>query len=115
VDSYVGEALNDNYISFRFLGGVTDIARRSRRAKFIAEVLEHIDFRVEVHGDLVAGRIKKASKARMCSILRVLGGLIGYTRQLDVNMSNDEQVGLFFTDFTQRIRSFSEVHDGCNG
>ncbi len=115
VDSYVGDASNDNYISFRFLGGVTDITRRSRRARFIAEVLEYLDFRVEVHGDLVAGRIKKASKDRMCSTLRVLGGLIGYTRQLDVNMDNDEQVGLFFTDFTQRIRSFSEVHDGCTG
>ncbi|MFP5212522.1 MAG: PEP/pyruvate-binding domain-containing protein, partial [Acidobacteriota bacterium] len=113
VDSYIGDSLNDNYIYFRFLGGVTDILRRSRRAKFIAGVLERFDFRVEVHGDLVVGRIKKVSKERMIAKIKTLGGLIGYTRQLDVHMSNDEQIARHLEDFTQRISGLSEVSNEC--
>ena len=86
LDAYIGDELNDNYIYFRFLGGVSNVARRSRRARFIAEVMECFDFRVEVHGDLVVGRIKKMSKERMVSRMKVLGGLVGYTRQLDISM-----------------------------
>ncbi len=65
LDAYIGDVLNDNYIYFRFLGGVSDFTRRSRRARFIAEVMERHDFRVEVHGDLIVGRLKKLSKERM--------------------------------------------------
>jgi len=101
IDAYIGNVANDNYLSFRFLGGVTDSIRRSRRARFIAMVLEHLDFRVEVHGDLVVGRLKKNSTARMCSKTKVLGGLIGYTRQLDVSMRSDDQITRSFVDFMQ--------------
>ena len=62
LDAYIGDALNDNYIYFRFLGGVSDFIRRSRRARFIAEVMERHDFLVEVHGDLIVGRLKKLSE-----------------------------------------------------
>ncbi len=112
LDAHIGDLPNDNYISFRFLGGVTDFRRRSRRARFIAQVLEHLDFRVEVHGDLVVGRLKKISKERMCLKMKALGGLIGYTRQLDVSMSSDDQITRSFEDFIQRIQPLTEVcHD----
>lgn len=104
VDAFIGDTPNDNYLSFRFHGGVTDFIRRSRRARFIAAVLEQLDFRVEVHGDLVVGRLKKNSKARMCSKTKILGGLIGYTRQLDVSMRSDEQITRSLEDFMQRIQ-----------
>lgn len=109
VDAYIGDTLNDNYVYFRFLGGVTDFIRRSRRARLIAEVLERYDFRVEVHGDLVVGRLKKISSARMIGRMKVLGGLIGYTRQLDVSMSNEGEVLRHFADFTRRIETLTEV------
>jgi pyruvate, water dikinase len=114
VDAFIGDTLNDNYIYFRFLGGVTDFVHRSRRAKFIAEVLDQFDFRVEVHGDLVIGRLKKNSKERMYCKMKVLGGLIGYTRQLDVSMDSEGMVARFYSDFTQRILPLMEVHDGCS-
>ncbi|MCX5882851.1 MAG: hypothetical protein NTU74_13930 [Deltaproteobacteria bacterium] len=53
IDAYIAEKQNDNYAYFRFLGGVTDVTRRSRRARFIGEVLERFNFRVEIRGDLV--------------------------------------------------------------
>jgi pyruvate,water dikinase len=109
VDAYIGDSVNDNYICFRFLGGVTNFIRRSRRAKFIGEVLERFDFLVEVHGDLVIGRMKKNSKERMIDKMKILGGLIGYTRQLDVSMTNNEQITRHLTNFTQLIQTVMEV------
>ena len=109
VDAYIGESLNDNYIYFRFLGGVTDLVRRSRRTKFIGEVLERLDFRVETHGDLVVGRIKKIEKERMVVRMKVIGGLIGYTRQLDIQMRDDSQVAYHVGDFSKRIQPFMEA------
>lgn len=109
VDAYIGDSMNDNYIYFRFLGGVTDFVRRSRRAKLISDILERFDFRVETHGDLVVGRIKKISKERMVGKMKVIGGLIGYTRQLDIQMRNDSQVEYHLGDFTRRIQPFAEA------
>ncbi len=111
LDAYIGDELNDNYIYFRFLGGVSNVQRRSRRARFIAEVMECYDFRVEVHGDLIVGRLKKMSKEWMISKMKVLGGLVGYTRQLDVSMISDEQVDLHLAKFMQRIQTITEVKD----
>jgi pyruvate,water dikinase len=111
LDAYIGDVLNDNYIYFRFLGGVSNLQRRSRRARFIAEVMETFDFRVEVHGDLIVGRLKKMSKERMIGRMKVLGGLIGYTRQLDISMINDEQIDFHLAEFNQRIQTLTEVSD----
>ena len=105
IDAYISETINDNYIYFRFLGGVTEFIRRSRRALFIATVLEHFDFRVEVHGDLVVGRIKKLSIPRMSSRMRMLGGLVGYTRQLDARMHTDRDVEEHAQAFIEAIKS----------
>ncbi|MGA2401492.1 MAG: PEP/pyruvate-binding domain-containing protein [Syntrophobacteraceae bacterium] len=111
LDAYIGDVLNDNYIYFRFLGGVSNLQRRSRRARFIAQIMECFDFRVEVHGDLIVGRLKKMSKERMVGRMKVLGGLIGYTRQLDISMISDERIDLHLADFMQRIQILTEVSD----
>jgi pyruvate,water dikinase len=111
IDAYIGERVNDNYIYFRFLGGVTDFLRRSRRARCIAQILERLDFRVEVHGDLVVGRIKKLPPARMREKMLVLGGLIGYTRQLDVCLGDDDDIDRHAEEFLQRITPLLEVRN----
>lgn len=111
VDAYIGEELNDNYIYFRFLGGVSNIERRSRRARLIACVMESFDFRVEIHGDLIVGRLKKLSGRRMVGRMKVIGGLIGYTRQLDVNMTGDEMIDFYCADFLERIQVLEEVRE----
>lgn len=104
IDAYLGDAINDNYIYFRFMGGVTDFIRRSRRAKFVADVLERFDFRVEIHGDLVVGRVKKLDRARMSMRLRMLGGLVGYARQLDARMHSEQ-------DVSRHVRIFIDAMD----
>jgi len=104
IDAYMCETINDNYINFRFFGGVTDFTHRSRRARFIREILERFDFRVEIHGDLVVGRIKKISLPRMAHRMRMLGGLIGYTRQLDARLQDDRQIDQHVQCFVHAIQ-----------
>ena len=111
LDAYIGEELNDNYIYFRFLGGVSNIERRSRRAQFIADVMEGFDFRVEIHGDLIVGRLKKLSRQSMVGKMKILGGLIGYTRQLDVDMTGNERIDFHVAEFMRRIKVIKEVSE----
>ncbi len=102
IDAYVVDNVKDNYAYFRFSGGVTDISRRSRRAAFIGEALARHDFHVELHEDLVEGRIKKMDRQGMLDRLNLLGILIGFTRQLDVKMVTDEQIA-YYIDKLQEL------------
>lgn len=99
IDAYISENINDNYAYFRFFGGVTEDTRRTRRAKFLGEILANNDFRVEMHGDLVVGRIKKLDAERMRQRLYLLGLLVGFTRQLDVQMNSEGHIVEFVKKF----------------
>ncbi|MCB2185140.1 MAG: pyruvate, water dikinase [Deltaproteobacteria bacterium] len=101
IDAYISEEVSANYIYFRFLGGVTDLARRTRRAQFLAEVLSRYDFRTEVRGDLVIGRIKKLPAFRMLEKMHQLGRLVSYSRQLDVKMQSDEEINFYLQEFIE--------------
>ncbi len=92
VDCFLSEVRNDNYLYFRFVGGVTEMVRRTRRALLLKKILEHHDFVVEGSGDLVIGRNKKASPESMREKLMAVGRLIGFSRQLDVMLREDELV-----------------------
>jgi pyruvate,water dikinase len=92
VDCFMTENRNDNFIYFRFAGGVTELARRNRRAELLRRILELHDFIVESREDLVIGRIKKISFDNMLSRLKMIGRLIGFTRQLDVHLRDDSMV-----------------------
>jgi pyruvate,water dikinase len=92
IAAHITENLNDNYAYFRFLGGVTDITRRSRRAKLLAEILVKSDFRADIRGDLVIGRIKKLELEAMEEKMKILGLLVAFTRQLDVKMNHEQEI-----------------------
>ena len=92
IAAYISENLNDNYAYFRFLGGVTDISRRSRRAKLLAEILAKHNFRVDIRGDLVIARIKKLELKLMEKKMEILGLLVAFTRQLDVKMNHEQEI-----------------------
>ncbi|MBF0482862.1 MAG: pyruvate, water dikinase, partial [Desulfovibrionaceae bacterium] len=109
VDAYLGESVNDNAVLFRFMGGVTDFTRRSRRAGLIAAILERYDFVVKITGDMVTGRAKKHPEADMLDKMYMLGGLIGYTRQLDARLGSDDDGRRHFEEFVQRINALREA------
>ncbi len=105
IDAYIGEHINDNYAYFRFLGGVTEPMRRSRRARFIYESLARNDFIVDLRGDLVIGRIKKLGASLMQRKMYLLGQLVGFSRQLDVKMTDDSQIGAFVSEFDRLVQN----------
>lgn len=111
VDAFLGGSINDNAIAFRFMGGVTDLSRRSRRATLVAAILERADFMVEVKGDMVTGRIKKHPTRTMLDKMFLLGCLIGYTRQLDAKLDTDGAVALHLDIFQQRITALRETRE----
>ena len=92
LDCYLTETRNDNFIYFRFAGGVTGLDRRSRRATLLKRILERHDFVVEGRGDLVVARIKKVSLETMMDRLEMIGRLVGFTRQLDIFLKDDKLV-----------------------
>jgi pyruvate,water dikinase len=97
--AYISENSNDNYAYFRFLGGVTDISRRSRRARLLAEILAKNDFRIDIRGDLVIARIKKLELKMMEKKMKILGLLVAFTRQLDVKMNHEQEIERLKTVF----------------
>ena len=111
IDAYISEHVNDNYAYFRFIGGVTDPQRRSRRARLIYDTLAQHDFSVDLRGDMVIGRIKKLDAASMADKMVLLGQLVGFTRQLDVKMTSDAQVGTFAREFEQLLKMDQPIHE----
>jgi pyruvate,water dikinase len=102
VDCRMTETDAANYVYFRFHGGVTEITRRSRRARTIAAILATHGFGVETKGDLVVGRLRDVPMTAMRETLAMIGRLIGYTRQLDVLMRDEGSVQEFTRDFCER-------------
>jgi len=99
VDASLGPQLEKNSVFFRFIGGATDITRRSRRAALLMTILEKIGFKVEGKGDLVIARATSPKVERSKNHLYMIGRLIGFARQLDILMTDDASVGLYFERF----------------
>ena len=99
IDTYVSDNVNDNYIYFRFVGGVTETERRHLRAILLKDILEKMNFVVTVTGDLVIGRLKKWDADQTIVILKKIGKLIGFSRQLDTQMQNQESVEKYLNEF----------------
>jgi pyruvate, water dikinase len=99
VDSRMGPELEKNSIFFRFVGGATDITRRSRRAALLMSILEKIGFKVEGSGDLVIARVTNSNIDQMEEYLYLVGRLIGFVRQLDIFMTDDTTVDMYFEQF----------------
>ena len=99
LDCYCSENIRDNHIYFRFIGGATDIAKRSRRAEMMACILREYNLRVNIKGDLVVARTGNISRSEMEDILNRLGRLIAYTRQLDAMMDDEQSVQYYAKKF----------------
>ncbi len=99
VDACLTPHPEKNSIFFRFIGGATDITRRSRRAALLLSIMEKIGFKVEGMGDLVIARAVNPKMAQGQKYLYLVGRLIGFARQLDILMTDDSTVDLYFRRF----------------
>jgi len=105
VESLVGERQRDNYVSLFFKGGAADFERRLARVRFLGEVLEEHDFRVEIKEDTAFARLEGLDQEAMVKRLKVVGYLIMHTRQLDMIMSSPESVNYYRTKIKGDLES----------
>ena len=99
IDAHLGSDEQRNYVYFRFAGGLADPERRARRATFIKQVLEAMDFKVTVNGDLVIGRLKLVETGLLRSALFILGALTAFSKQRDTSLITDEDTRALFSTF----------------
>lgn len=102
IDVMMDEEPRHNYIYFRFVGGVTDITRRSRRAQLLENILSRYHFNAVTKGDLIVARLLHLPKKEIEHRLQVLGALIGFTRQLDIQLRSDDDIERFVQEFFNR-------------
>jgi pyruvate,water dikinase len=102
VDARMHPEPQHNHIYFRFVGGVTDMTRRSRRAQLLAHILSQFHFKVDVKGDLVVARVLHLPREEMEERLKILGRLIGFTRQLDIQLKSDADIPQFMESFFEQ-------------
>ena len=118
VEAGMGPLPRNNYIFFRFVGGVTDITRRSRRAILLMTILEDVGFKVKVNGDLVIARAIDLTEEQMSEYLRLIGRLIGFTRQLDVLLKNDSDIDAYLDKIMSQLKGPNEngiIREDKNG
>jgi pyruvate,water dikinase len=99
LDSYCGDNINNNYITFSFKGGAADDVRRNRRVRAIAKVLEQMDFTVDVKGDQVSARLLKYPRPVIEEKLDIIGRLLLFTRQMDMLMDSEYSVDAVVNNF----------------
>ncbi len=101
IDCYCSDNIRDNHVYFRFVGGATDITKRSRRAELIGSILKEFNMRTNLKGDLIIARTDNITRPEMEELLDYLGRLIAYTRQLDALLDDDSVVGRYVRNFLE--------------
>ncbi len=104
VDAYMADEPDNNYIYFRFVGGLADKNKREWRACLISAILQGLYFKVERTGDLVIAKARNLDLLQMERVLGRLGELISFTRQLDVQMQDESAIERFFRQFLSSLK-----------
>lgn len=101
VDSVCGDIAANNYVAFKFGGGGAGIDGRMRRALLLKDILEAFDFRVEVKGDLVTAIFRGGTARETERRLDQLGRLMGFTRQLDMSIRDEDKLERYIKAFLE--------------
>lgn len=111
LDTYCGQTINKNYITFSFKGGAADDVRRNRRARAIGRILKLLNFSVEVVADRVEGRLQKYEREVIENALDQLGRLLQFTRQMDMLMSSEGMIEIVAQAFMKGIYDIAEIRE----
>lgn len=98
IESFLGLP-EESYVTLVFHGGGAELARRMRRVRFLAKVLQHWDFRVELKEDSLTARIDGCDLATLEGKLELLGRLMMVSKQLDMVMTSEDAVDHYFQEF----------------
>jgi len=98
IESYLGGP-DDSYVSLTFYGGGAALERRARRVRFLAKVLDHVDFRVDLKQDSLTARADGYDLAILEEKLDILGRLMMVSKQLDMVMFSDAMVDYYYREF----------------
>jgi pyruvate, water dikinase len=101
LDSYCGNSINKNYVTFSFKGGAADETRRGRRARAIAKIFDELGFVVDTKEDRVDARFYKYEKAVIEDRLDMIGRLLQFTRQTDMLMQSEASVEFLAKSFLE--------------
>jgi pyruvate,water dikinase len=101
VDARVGERVESNYASFRFVGGSTGVDQRSRRALLIQRLLDRRGFETDCKEDLVNARLRHRPAEEMVEALFLVGLLIGFVNHLDMALTGDGLVAVYEDAFLE--------------
>lgn len=99
VEAYVGDQVNDNYLTFHFHGGGSTPERRERRVRLIEAIIDRIDLQHQRHGDIIEARLAKYPAGEMLRRLTIMGKLTSYTKQLDMVLFSEGIVDWYIKDF----------------
>ncbi|HMK64901.1 MAG TPA: PEP/pyruvate-binding domain-containing protein [Thermodesulfobacteriota bacterium] len=114
LDTYCGQNINNNYVTFYFKGGAADIERRTRRAQLIASILKKMGFRVEQRGDMIKGELKKLNSYLIQEKLDLIGRLMGAMRTLDMHMNHDQHIEWYRNEFFKGNYTFERNPQPAN-
>lgn len=101
MDCYCSDNVRDNHVYFRFVGGATDLTKRSRRAELLGTILKEYNMRTDTKGDLIIARTDNITRPEMEDLLNHLGRLIAYSRQLDALLDSDGTVDRYVRNFME--------------
>jgi pyruvate,water dikinase len=101
VDCLCTDNPRKNHVYFRFSGGATDIAQRSRRVLFLASILKEYGFTVWTRSDLLIARLANIDRNQMEVVLDQLGRLIAFARKLDALLRDDATIGYYAQRFKE--------------
>jgi pyruvate,water dikinase len=69
----------------------------------LVKILSQYHFKVDTKGDLVVAKVLHLPREDMEERLKILGRLIGFTRQLDIQLRHDEDIPEFVDVFFQQL------------
>jgi len=99
VEALLASNPRDSYARLYFQGGGATQERRVRRADLVNRILEFYGFEVNMQVDLINAIYSGCGKEELESIMKMLGHLTVYTKQLDMVMYNDAIVDWFVEEF----------------
>ncbi|OCC15416.1 PEP/pyruvate binding domain protein [Dissulfuribacter thermophilus] len=101
VDCFCSEHLQSNYLSIKFAGGGGTEVGRMLRLRFIKEILESWGFSTGFKLEELSGRITGVGKEDLMDLLEKLGQLLGYTKLLDLHLTDEIRLKEAFQKFEE--------------